>query len=53
MVDIKIKNKTKLNRGVPIPMPEGPYSNRQVGGLDPSRASEQEQQVQVLLQRAQ
>jgi hypothetical protein len=49
MVDIKIKNKTKLNRGVPIPMPEGPYSIRQVGGLDPSQASEPEAQVRVLL----
>ena len=34
-------------------MPERPYSSRQVGGLDPSQASEQEQQVQVLLQQGQ
>jgi hypothetical protein len=32
----------KLNKVVPIPMPEGLYSNQQDEGLDPSLASEQE-----------
>jgi hypothetical protein len=50
MVDIK--NKIKLNNRVPIPMPEGPYSNQQVGGLDPNQVSEQERQEWVLLQQA-
>ena len=37
--------------GVSIPMPEGPYSSWQAGGLDPSRVLEQRQQAQVLLNR--
>ena len=47
MVDNKIKNETQLNRGVPIPMPKGPYSNQQVGGLDPNQISELEVQEQM------
>jgi hypothetical protein len=35
MIDKKL-NKGKLNKGVSIPMLEGPYSSLQVGGPDPS-----------------
>ena len=52
MTDKKV-NKRKLNRGVSIPMPEGPYSSLQVGGPGPSLTSELEVQVQVLLQQEQ
>ena len=47
MTDKKV-NKRRLNRGVSIPMPEGPYSSLQVGGLHPSPASGPE--VLVLVQ---
>ena len=47
MVGIKIKVKKKLNRVAPIPMPEVPYSNWQVGGLGPSLALEQKQEQEL------
>ena len=49
----KKANKRKLNKGVSIPMPKGPYSSLQVRGPDPSLTSELEVQVQVLLQQEQ
>ena len=53
MIDKKV-NKRKLNKGVSIPVPEGPYSSLQVGGPDPSWVLElEEQEEQVLLHRVQ
>jgi hypothetical protein len=48
MVDIKNKNKTKLNRWVPIQMHGELDLSRQGGGHNPSRALELGVQVQVL-----
>jgi hypothetical protein len=48
-----VNNEAKKITVVSIPKCKVPYSGRQGGGLDPNQASEQEEQVQMLLQRAQ
>jgi hypothetical protein len=48
MGDIKKNDKKRLNRGVSIPMPEGPYSSQQGEGPGPSQGSELKMLAQEL-----